>query len=275
MLYDSKPKARAAEITAPGLIDPIETLEYPRYIRGGYADAGILDLDYGLGLMYDNGEGVPQDDTEAVKWYRAAAEQGHPAAQYNVGVAYAEGKGIPKNYAEAHKWFTKAAGQGIPAAQYNLGVIYENGLGVDRDRVEAYTWYVLSSETGESDGRARAARVEKALSDAQRADAEQRLRAARSRIGRQDPDAGAGGARDLGPAPGGEAGSREVIAAIQRLLNRVGFDPGPADGIPGQKTTDAIMAYQREAGLTVDGNPTPALQRHMESVIGASNRTDN
>ena len=29
-----------------------------------------------LGVMYDNGEGVLQDDKEAVKWYRKAAEQG-------------------------------------------------------------------------------------------------------------------------------------------------------------------------------------------------------
>jgi len=29
-----------------------------------------------LGWAYQKGEGVPQDDAEAVKWYRKAAEQG-------------------------------------------------------------------------------------------------------------------------------------------------------------------------------------------------------
>ena len=35
--------------------------------------------------MYDNDHGVPEDDKEALKWYRLAAEQGHAKAQYNLG----------------------------------------------------------------------------------------------------------------------------------------------------------------------------------------------
>ena len=46
--------------------------------------------------MYDNGRGVPQDDTEAVKWYRKAAEQGHAEAQNNLGVMYLNGRGVPQ-----------------------------------------------------------------------------------------------------------------------------------------------------------------------------------
>ena len=36
---------------------------------------------YNLGLMYDNGDGVPEDNEKAVKWYRLAAERGVVAAQ--------------------------------------------------------------------------------------------------------------------------------------------------------------------------------------------------
>ncbi len=38
---------------------------------------------YNLGVMYANGRGVPQDDKEAVKWYRLAAEQKFAWAQTN------------------------------------------------------------------------------------------------------------------------------------------------------------------------------------------------
>ena len=38
------------------------------------AEAGDVDAQYNLGIMYDNGYGVPQDYAEAVKWYRLAAE---------------------------------------------------------------------------------------------------------------------------------------------------------------------------------------------------------
>ncbi len=57
------------------------------YDRGDYASAirewrplaeqGVAKAQFKLGLMYDNGRGVPQDYAEAVKWYRKAAEQGY------------------------------------------------------------------------------------------------------------------------------------------------------------------------------------------------------
>jgi len=37
-----------------------------------------------LGFIYDNGEGVPENDAEAVKGYRLAAEQGDASAQSNL-----------------------------------------------------------------------------------------------------------------------------------------------------------------------------------------------
>ena len=52
------------------------------------ADQGDAEAQYNLGLMYDNGEGVLQDDAEAVKWYRLAAEQGRADAQLLLGNMY-------------------------------------------------------------------------------------------------------------------------------------------------------------------------------------------
>ena len=52
---------------------------------------------FNLGLMYDKGEGVPQDDAEAVRWYRLAAEQGHAEAQANLGWMYDAGRGVPQD----------------------------------------------------------------------------------------------------------------------------------------------------------------------------------
>ena len=63
--------------------------------------------------MYRNGEGVPQDYAEAVKWYRLAAEQGDADAQYNLGLMYDNGNGVPQDYKEAVKWYRLAAEQGV------------------------------------------------------------------------------------------------------------------------------------------------------------------
>ena len=45
------------------------------------AEQGIAAAQFNLGVMYDNGEGVPENDAEAVKWYRKAADQGDADAQ--------------------------------------------------------------------------------------------------------------------------------------------------------------------------------------------------
>ena len=58
--------------------------------------------------MYDNGVGVPQDYTEALKWYLHAARQGDADAQYNLGVMYRNGKGVPQDNAAALKWYRRA-----------------------------------------------------------------------------------------------------------------------------------------------------------------------
>ena len=69
--------------------------------------------------MYDNGEGVPEDDAEAVKWYRLAAEQGYAGAQSNLGVMYSNGEGVPQNNALAHMLFNLAGAQGNEIGREN------------------------------------------------------------------------------------------------------------------------------------------------------------
>ncbi len=62
--------------------------------------------------MYDNGEGVLQDDKEAVKWYRLAAEQGDAKAQNNLGVMHEKGfGGLIQDIVVAHMWYNIAASQ--------------------------------------------------------------------------------------------------------------------------------------------------------------------
>jgi TPR repeat protein len=98
--------------------------------------------------MYDNGLGVPRDYTEAVRWYRLAADEGYPVAQYDLGDMYEEGHGVPQDYAEAVRWYRKAADQELPVAQLGLGYMYANGRGVPQDYVLAHMWFNLSAAHG-------------------------------------------------------------------------------------------------------------------------------
>jgi uncharacterized protein len=65
------------------------------------ADQGYANAQITIGVMYENGQGVTQDNAEAIRWYRKAAEQGNPNAQYNLGVMYHSGQGVTQDYAEA------------------------------------------------------------------------------------------------------------------------------------------------------------------------------
>ncbi len=112
------------------------------------AEAGDASAQFFMGLMYGNGEGVPQDYKEAAKWYSKAAEQGLPDAQCNLGMMYAKGKCVPQDYKEAVKWYTKAAEQGLAGAQFLLGTIYAEGRGVPQDYKEAIKWFTRVAKQG-------------------------------------------------------------------------------------------------------------------------------
>ena len=60
---------------------------------------------------------MKEDDTEAAKWFRKAAEQGDAEAQSKLGECYYFGIGVEKDETEALKWFRKAAEQGDDGAK--------------------------------------------------------------------------------------------------------------------------------------------------------------
>ena len=89
------------------------------------AEQGNANAQTILGVMYDNGEGVPENDVEAVKLYRLAAEQGYAPAQNNLGVMYEKGEGVPENDVKAYVWYSVAAAQGDFAARGNRDIVSE------------------------------------------------------------------------------------------------------------------------------------------------------
>ena len=126
------------------------------YERGDYetalsewrplAEKGDAQAQLHLGMLYHQGQGVPQDYTAARQWYEKAAAQGYAMAQYSLGLLYDNGDGVPQNYAKARQWYEKAAARGYAMAQTNLGGLYAYGRGVPQDEVWAYMWYSLAAE---------------------------------------------------------------------------------------------------------------------------------
>ncbi len=84
----------------------------------------------------------------ALSEWRPLAEQGHAQAQYNLGVMYLIGNGVAQDNAEAMKWYHKAAEQEVAFAQHMLGFMYARGLGVAQDLIQAHMWSNLAAGQG-------------------------------------------------------------------------------------------------------------------------------
>ena len=157
------------------------------YKQGDYATAlremrplavdGDVRSQYGLGVMYARGQGVPQDQLEAVKWYRKAAEQGHADAQFNLAVMYAKGRGVARDDAAAVAWYRKAAEQGNTYAQTNLANMYRRGQGVAENLVEAHKWYNIAAMLGQRMAYNLRNRIANIMTPAQIAEAQKSARA--------------------------------------------------------------------------------------------------
>jgi TPR repeat protein len=141
--------------TSPARAGELEDASAAR-ARGDYAAAlrllrplaekGGAEAQNNLGVMYFQGIGVAKDLKEAEKWYRMAAEQGHPAAQSGLGLI----KLMSKDYKEAAKWIQLSADQGYPPSQLNLAIMYHQGDGVPRDPVRAHMWMSLAALLGDA-----------------------------------------------------------------------------------------------------------------------------
>ena len=93
-----------------------------------------------LGMLYDAGKGVPQDQSVAASWYRKAAEQNHLLAQLYLGILYYSGEGVKQDYKQAARWLRPPANSGNDQAQFYLGSMYSRGTGVKKDPSEAIRW---------------------------------------------------------------------------------------------------------------------------------------
>lgn len=131
------------------------------------AEAGDAKSQTELGLAYRNGKGVPQDNEQAVKWYRKAAEQGEPDAQAYLGFMYMTGRGVTRDDKEAARWHRKAAEAGSALGQYNLGLMYMHGRGgLDQSNVNSFAWLKLSAEGGNAAARSQLATLEQQMGKA-------------------------------------------------------------------------------------------------------------
>jgi localization factor PodJL len=242
--------------------DPAAAIQW--YTRA--AEAGLAPAQYRLGSIYEKGRGVPKDGRAAADWYRRAAEAGNVKAMHNLAVLHAEGASGAPNLARAAELFREAAQHGVRDSQFNLAILHARGLGVPADMVEAYKWFDIAASSGDAEALKRRDIIGDTLSEADLAKAKDAAAAFEPLpLITQANDVmlpEGGWSEDTTSLDGDSVG--DTVTLVQKLLAERGYDPGPADGLLGWKTIEAISLFQEQAGLPrtgeVDSSLVAALQ---------------
>lgn len=204
------------------------------------AERGNLRALASLGLILETGDGVPRDPKAGVAFYERAVAGGSPDGAINLAVALMEGSGIRKDPQRAVALLKGAAEAGSAIATYNLGVLAQDGVIKEAGRAVAY--FERATELGDPRGFVPAA----ILLD-------------EGRGVKKDPAAAAemllrGVAADTGDATNqivtrAAAWSQDTIRAVQGRLKRAGYYTGALDGKGGPKMAGALQQWRRVGSL--------------------------
>jgi localization factor PodJL len=224
------------------------------------ADLGFAPAQYRIGNLYEKGNGVGRDAKKAKTWYQLAANQGNASAMHNLAVLFAMGADGAQDNESAVRWFRQAADYGVKDSQFNLGILAAKGAGMPQNLEESYKWFALVAKGGDRDASTKRDEIAKSLRPEQ-------LKAARAAVElwkAKEPNAEANTA-DIPESWQESAGQtasvdmKKAIRNVQGILNKNGYDAGPADGVMGERTKIAIKAFQKDNGLQPTGNVDKAL----------------
>ncbi|MEM7443551.1 MAG: peptidoglycan-binding protein, partial [Pseudomonadota bacterium] len=224
------------------------------------AEQGVFDAIYNLGVMLDRGLGTPQDRERAFSLFLRAAEAGHPRAQLAVGLGYAQGNGVEADLTLATQWLQAASASGNPRGAFYMGRLFERGLDGAPDLAAAAGWYRIAADAGDVDAAEALERLNGTDGEGPLAD----VTSPENRVPLPETEPTPVAAGSAEPV------DREGIREIQTLLAQLGFSPGSADGIMGNRTRSAIQAFQRLVGTPVTGEATTQVLENLREAASDS-----
>jgi len=234
------------------------------------ADRGFAPAQYIIGNFNEKGFGVDKSPQKAAEWYEKAARGGNIIAMHNLAVLNATPQAISPepNMQEAFKWFTNAADYGVRDSQVNAGIFYTKGFGTEVNLVEAYKWFAIAAKAGDKDAGNKRDVIANAMPPSQ-------LEVAKALVKDWEPLEAVKAANevtvnDAWKSPAAPVSAlkvdRNIIAQTQSMLSKIGFDAGTADGIMGERTRNAITAFQQRAGLPVNGKIDAELLKALRAI---------
>jgi len=115
------------------------------------AKAGDPQAQYEFGALNEDWKAAYHNYPVTLKWYKAAAMQGHIASQHRLGYMYRRRVYVDTDFHEAIKWYTMAARQGHAESMTSLGHMYDHAEDFyePQDYVNAYHWFNLAIKLGD------------------------------------------------------------------------------------------------------------------------------
>ncbi|MCK5310640.1 MAG: SEL1-like repeat protein [Desulfobacteraceae bacterium] len=204
------------------------------------SELGIPEAQYYLANMYLEGKGSKKNTTEAIIWLGKSANGGFAPAQVSMGLHYQFGSGVSKDLSRAYKLFLRAAKAGAPEGQYFLAFFFATGQGTAKSNKKALKWFRIAKSNGFP--------VPSSLLS----------------------QAGVASIGKKGWIGTEESKESKLVWQIQSNLTKLGYKPGPVDGLMGKKTDTAIRLFQEKNGLVIDGKPSDLLLIKIKKVYNPS-----
>lgn len=113
------------------------------------AEAGDIDMYSKVGSMYEEGIGVPKDYRKAIEWYQNGIRHDDASSMATLGLVYYLGHGVKQNYKKAMEWYSKAVEKDNALGMYFMGYAFYEGMAVPQDYAKALELYTKSAEGGQ------------------------------------------------------------------------------------------------------------------------------
>jgi TPR repeat protein len=211
--------------------------------RGGFGPSRIRVAR----MLLSDAENI-ENVAQARQILLAEAAAGYPLAQYLVARMLRAGEGGEADVDAAAGWMLEAASSGHTQAQFEHGISL-----VESNPAQARRWLIKAARAGHVGAMYQlaglVARTAQNRNDLQRASywTGEAIRAGHPAAPQLLAQI------EQVRIESASAGENNLVAAVQRALRDLGYDPGPVDGLPGGRTQSAILAFQRSKGLEETG----------------------
>lgn len=206
------------------------------------ASNGDAESAYMLSRILLSAEYGMQNIGEGLNWLNQAAAAGNVSANRDLGVFYMTGKhGMEKSALRSFPYLEAGAAQNDEVCVMALAMIYGSGMGVDKNPVQAARWFAKGRELGlpfpADMSNPDVVAALQPLPDKGRITTVQSVR------------------------------TKNLVQEVQTLLTQLGYNPGPADGVAGKNTRQAVREFQKKRGLKVTGEINSQLLEQLQTAL--------